>query len=154
MRRHSQSGYTIIEIMLIVMIIGVLSAIVLPNYRSYAIRAKMSEVLLSMSTCKNVVSELYQSFEDPPGMGNWGCEQTDVSQYVSAITTTEFGTIRASLRGFGDGRLDSRELSLAPLDNTGSLPTGPGFIVRSWRCGNPADGTEISANYLPNSCRG
>jgi type IV pilus assembly protein PilA len=158
MRRHGQTGFTIVELMIVVMVIGILAAIVLPSVRSYSVRAKMSEALLALTTCKGAVTEVYQSLGDPPGAGNWGCEATDVSLYVSQIHTTEFGTILVTLRGFNDGRLDSREISLAPLDNTGSLPTGGGFIVRTWRCGSPIDGTDILPQYLqqymPSGCRG
>ena len=160
MRLHnkSQAGFTIIEIMIVVMIIGVLAAIVLPTIRSYTVRAKMSEALLAFSTCKDMVSELYQSFGDPPAPGNWGCEGTDVSRYVSSVNTTGFGTITVTLRGFNDGRLDTFTITLAPLDSSGNPPTGPGFIVRTWRCGSLVDGTDILPQYipqyLPNSCRG
>lgn len=158
MRRHGQAGFTIVELMIIVAIIGILAAIVLPSYRGYAVRAKMSEAMLALATCKGTVTELYQSLGDPPGAGNWGCEATSVSQYVAAVNTTEFGTILVTLRGFVDGRLDTHVISLAPLDNTGSLPTGAGFNVKNWRCGSPIDGTDILPQYiplyLPSGCRG
>ncbi|HET7199786.1 MAG TPA: pilin [Burkholderiales bacterium] len=160
MRIHnkSQAGFTIIEIMIVVMIIGVLAAIVLPNVRSYAVRAKMSEAMLALAPCKDVVSEVYQSQSGLPDAGSWGCEGTNVSTYVSQVDTTEFGTIRVMLRGFNDGRLDSHEITLAPLDSSGNLPTGPDFTVRSWRCGSPVDGTDILPRYiplyLPAGCRG
>jgi type IV pilus assembly protein PilA len=158
MRRSSQGGFTIVEIMIVVMIIGVLAAIVLPSVRGYAVRAKMSEVILAFASCKGMVTEVYQSLGDPPSAGTWGCEGVNVSQYVSEISTSDFGVIKATLRGFNDGRLDAHDLTLAPLDNTGSVPTGSGFIVRSWRCGSPIDGTDILPQYLsiylPSGCRG
>ena len=77
---------------------------------------------------------------------------------VAAVTTRDLGTIVVTLRGFNDGRLDTRDITLAPLDNTGSLPTGAGFSVRTWRCGSPIDGTDIPPQYLPvflpSGCRG
>jgi|SRR5689334_6435859 len=156
--KNSQAGFTIIELMIVVMIIGVLAAIVLPNVRSYAVRAKMSEAMLALAPCKDAVSEAYQSQGGLPDAGSWGCEGTNVSQYVAAVDTTMFGTVRVTLRGFNDGRLDSHEITLAPLDSSGNLPTGPDFIVRRWRCGSPADGTDILPQYiplyLPAGCRG
>ena len=149
-----QAGFTIVEIMIVVMIIGVLAAIVLPGMRSNAIRAKVSEAILALGTCKNQVSELYQSGGDPPGAGNWGCEASNVSRYVDTITTDDVGVITASVRGVGDLRVDFHDITLAPLDNTGSLPTGGGIYVRQWRCGRAGDGTSVPAQYLPNSCRG
>jgi type IV pilus assembly protein PilA len=158
MRRHGQAGFTIVEIMIIVAIIGILAVLVLPSIRGYSVRAKMSEAILALATCKGTVTELYQSLGDPPDPGNWGCEATNVSQYVAAVNTKDLGTIVVTLRGFNDGRLDTRDITLAPLDNTGSLPTGAGFTVRTWRCGSPIDGTDIPPQYipifLPSGCRG
>ena len=154
MRKGRQTGFTIVEIMIVVMIIGVLAALVLPSLRSNAVRAKMSEAILALGTCKNQVSELYLSGGDPPGAGNWGCESSNVSTYVDTISTDDVGTIKASLRGFGDLRIDFHDITLAPLDNTGSLPSGGGQPVRQWRCGNAGDGTSVPPNYLPGSCRG
>ena len=160
MRRtnNRQGGFTIVELMIVIMIIGVLAAIVLPGIRSNAIRARMSEAILALSPCKNAVTELYNSGGDPPGAGNWGCEiGTDASQYVDSISTDDVGVIKASLRGFNDLRIDFHNLTLAPIDNTGNLPA-PGGLVRSWRCGSPSPtdfgGTDVPAQYLPGSCRG
>ena len=154
MRKYGQTGFTIVEIMIVVMIIGVLAALVLPGMRSSALRAKVSEAILQLSTCKNQVTELYQSGGDPPGAGNWGCEASNVSTYVDTITTDDIGTITASMRGTGDLRVDFHDITLAPLDNTGSLPSGGGSLVRQWRCGRAGDGTSVPPQYLPNSCRG
>ena len=157
MRRTNsrQAGFTIVELMIVIMIIGVLAAIVLPTIRSNAVRARMSEAILALSPCKNAVTELYNSGGDPPGPGNWGCEASNVSMYVDTIDTNDVGVIKASLRGFGDLRIDFHDLTLAPLDNTGGLPA-PGSIIRSWRCGSPSDwtGTNVPSQFLPGSCRG
>jgi prepilin-type N-terminal cleavage/methylation domain-containing protein len=152
-----QSGFTIIEVMLVTMIIGVLAAMVLPNIRVEMARVKMSEALLAFGTCRNMVTELYNSGGDSPGAGNWGCESvvgTPVSIYVDSVSTEEDGLIKVSLRGFNDLRIDTMDLTLAPLDNTGSRAVA-GSIVRRWRCGSIADGTSVSlTKYLPGSCRG
>ncbi|TMH82668.1 MAG: pilin [Betaproteobacteria bacterium] len=157
MRRTNsrQAGFTIVELMIVIMIIGVLAALVLPGVRANSIRARMSEAILALSPCKNAVTELYNSGGDPPGPGNWGCEASDVSMYVDTVTTDDVGVIKASLRGFGDLRIDFHDLTLAPLDNTGGLPA-PGSIIRSWRCGSPSDwtGTNVPSQFLPGSCRG
>jgi type IV pilus assembly protein PilA len=155
-RTHSrQVGFTIVEVMIVIMIIGVLAGLVLPAVKANAVRARMSEAILALSSCKNAVTELYNSGGDPPGAGNWGCEASNVSMYVDTIDTNPEGVIKASLRGFGDLRIDFHDLTLAPLDNTGSLPS-PGGLVRTWRCGSPTDwtGTNVPSQYLPGSCRG
>src|SRR5437879_9987578 len=93
MRRTNsrQAGFTIVELMIVIMIIGVLASIVLPGIRSNAVRARMSEAILALSPCKNTVTELYNSGGDPPGAGNWGCEGGDMSLYVDTITTDDVG---------------------------------------------------------------
>jgi prepilin-type N-terminal cleavage/methylation domain-containing protein len=157
-KTNSQSGFTIIEIMIVVTIIGILSALVLPNIRTNAARAKVSEALVAFGNCKNTVTELYLSGGDPPGAGNWGCEidPGPASAYVKSIKTTDEGIIRIELQG--DPRLNTFEIALAPLDSTGTLASGVGSAVRSWRCGNPGDLNSktyaLNPIFLPNSCRG
>jgi type IV pilus assembly protein PilA len=157
MRRTSrQAGFTIIEVMLVTMIIGVLAALILPSIRVETARVKMSEALLAFGTCRNMVSELYNSGGDSPGAGNWGCESvvgTPVSVYVDSVTTEDDGLIKVSLRGFNDLRIDFHDLTLTPLDNTGTRAVD-GSIVRRWRCGSVADGTTVPPQYLPGTCRG
>lgn len=157
MRRYGkESGFTIVEIMIIVTIIGVLVALVLPNMRSSATRARMTEAMLAFGPCRALVTEIYGAAGDAPGANEWGCEiTTNASQYVDSVQTTAEGTIKLSLKGFGDLRVDFHTLTLAPLDNTGNLPSGNGAPVTRWRCGNgPTDGTDVPAQFLPSSCRG
>jgi type IV pilus assembly protein PilA len=151
-----QGGFTIIEVMIVTMIIGVLASIALPIVRSYTARAKMSEALLAFAPCRNAITEIYQAGGDPPAPGNWGCEiASNASKYVDSISTQDPGpVIKVSLRGFSDLRIDTMDLTLMPLDNTGNPPSGAGSAVRTWRCGSPADGTQVPPQYLPASCRG
>ena len=151
---HSQRGFTLIEVMMAVAIIGIVAAIALPQVRSYAIRAKASEVMLAMTLCRTTVSEVYQSGESP-GADGYGCESTDpVGKYVMAIHTKNNGTIIATLIGFNDLRVDTHDVTLAPLDFQGN-PTVAGVSrITQWRCGSPIDGTTLSALYLPGSCKG
>ena len=155
-RTNKQAGFTIIEVMLVTMIIGVLAALVLPSIRVNTVRVKMSEALFAFGTCRNMVSELYNSGGDPPGAGNWGCESNvgvPVSVYVDSVTTEDDGLIKASLRGFNDLRIDTHDITLTPLDNTGNRAVA-GSIVRRWRCGSIADGTSVPSKFLPGTCRG
>lgn len=155
MRKTSrEAGFTMIEIMIVVMVIGVLAAIVLPTFRLTTARAKVSEAILALGTCRNAVSEAYLNGTLPLA-GEFGCENAvgPVSTYVGTIDTKADGTIVVELNGFLDPRLDLWDITLAPLDSTGVTPA-PGDAVARWRCGLPADGTNLDPKYLPNSCRG
>jgi type IV pilus assembly protein PilA len=151
-----QSGFTIIEIMIVVTVIGVISAIVMPTFRLNTVRAKVSEAILAFGTCKTMISEIYITGGVSPGADNWDCE-SGTSQYVKSIKTTDEGIIRVELQG--DQRLNLFEIALAPIDNAGNVVAGPGISsIKGWRCGNANDLASatyaLNPKYLPNSCRG
>src|SRR5689334_5827307 len=79
--KQLQQGFTLIELMIVVAIIGILAAVALPAYQDYTVRAKMSEVILAMSACRTSITEVYQSGPgSAPGNDGWGCEITTTSQ--------------------------------------------------------------------------
>jgi len=157
-RYGNQHGFTIIELMIVMMIIGILVALVLPSMRVNATRARVSEAIMAFNNCKTMVSEVYLSGSDLPGAGNWGCEVDPgpQSQYVRTIKTTDEGVIRIELQG--DPKFNTFEIALAPLDDTGNIPTATGSAIRSWRCGKPGDLASptyaVDPKYLPGTCRG
>jgi len=154
MRR--QAGFTIVEVMIIVTIIGVLAALTLPSIRANTVRTKMAEALLAFTPCRAAVTEVYEGGGDAPADGIWGCEiAQDASQYVDSVKVDDFGKITIVLHGFVDPRIDTKDLTMQALDNTGSIPSGNGAPVRRWRCGSIADGTDATLMpYLPGTCRG
>src|SRR5467141_29153 len=97
-----QKGFTLIELMIVVAIIGILAAVALPAYQDYTIRAKMSEVILAMSSCRTSVTEVYQSGPaTAPLVDNWGCEILTASQqtkYVAAVHTNANGGVLATVQ--------------------------------------------------------
>ena len=96
-----QKGFTLIELMIVVAIIGILAAVALPAYQDYTIRAKMSEVILSMSACRTSITEVYQSGPAatvPPN--GWGCELggTTATKYVQFVNTSSNGVVSATIQ--------------------------------------------------------
>ena len=148
-----QSGFTIIEIMIVTVIIGVLAVIAIRSMNSYAARAKVSEAMAALTNCRTLVTEIYLTGDYIPDANEWGCESADTSKYISAITTTSAGIIQVDLRGMGDLRLDTHRITMAPLDPSGNLMSTLGRVGR-WRCGAAGDGTDVSAEFLPGTCRG
>ena len=155
--KRLQQGFTLIELMIVVAIIGILAAVALPAYQDYTIRAKMSEIILAMSACRTSITEVYQSGGTPPGANNWGCEAVS-SKYVAALTTDDDGIIRATVQNIS-ASVNGSFVTLAPLivdgNTVAKTATNMGQGLFGWRCGNSVtDGTTVPGKYLPGSCRG
>jgi type IV pilus assembly protein PilA len=151
MKHSLQKGFTLIELMIVVAIIGILAAVALPAYQDYTVRAKVSEVILGVSACRTSVTEVYQSNSAAslPTGGNWGCEfalgaSQGPTKYVGAIQTDAAGNVRATVIGLAPQiPATGSYVILTPILNAGGQ-------VQSWECG-PAG--SMPAKYLPGSCR-
>lgn len=152
--KRVQQGFTLIELMIVVAIIGVLAAVALPAYQDYTKRARMSEVVLAASACRTTVSEVIQTATSLPAANSWGCESSSaVTKYVSKIETDANGKITVTATGFGDSTIDSKTIELTPLQSSGSAISAAGQSVSSWKCG-PAASNGVPSKFLPGSCRG
>ena len=156
--KQTQKGFTLIELMIVIAIIGILAAVALPAYSDYTNRAKMSEVILAGSTCRTEITEIVQTGTDLPA--TLGCEKATtangVSKYVNAITVSTAGVITVVTQNLVDGNV-----TLAPYNAAGDAITytpAAGAVAGSWVGGGIAswkcDGSSTALDgLLPSSCQ-
>ena len=139
MKRSMQKGFTLIELMIVVAIIGILAAVALPAYQDYTVRAKVSEVMLAASSAKTAVAEAAATNSAMPLAASVDV-QTQVSKFVSAVAYAVSGGVGViTATATGDANIATSTITMTGAYSAGQV---------TWTCG----GT-IQSKYRPSSCK-
>ena len=142
-----QQGFTLIELMIVVAIIGILAAIAIPAYQDYTIRAQVSEGLNLGGGAKTAVSEYYQDRGQWPD-GNTGVNSAGLAaaadiegKYVTSVSVGSVdGIVTVTYGNSAHALITGSTLTLTAVDNTGSI---------GWTCASAS----LADKHLPAACR-
>lgn len=162
--KKNEWGFTLIELMIVIAIIGVLAAIAIPQYQDYVTRAKVSEGLTLAGEAKTAVAATFQANGQLPTVGtnaSYGLPAAPSisGTYVASVSVAPVtGKIFITYRNVGTGVSAGEQLTLTPA-------TSPQAAI-AWACGyasvtvygrtigGSASGTTVPPKYLPATCRG
>ncbi|MBC7192841.1 pilin [Marinobacter sp.] len=139
--KKAQQGFTLIELMIVVAIIGILAAVAIPAYQDYTARAQVSEAMTLASGVRSAVTEYYSSEGDfPANNTSAGISGTIEGSYVDSVVVSS-GVITAKMKSSGVSEgIASKTLELSPVTTAGSV---------QWVC----QSSDLDSKYLPSSCR-
>ncbi len=137
-KRSIQQGFTLIELMIVVAIIGILAAVALPAYQDYTVRAKVTEVILAASGGKTGVAEAYAALGAMPLAASFA-PVNQVTKFVSGVSWD--GSKITATASATESKISGSVIQLIP---TANASTG----VLDWTCGG-----NILSKYRPASCQ-
>ncbi len=145
--KNVQKGFTLIELMIVVAIIGILAAIAIPAYQDYITRSKVTELVTAASSCKTSVAEFYQSQNAfPVDQSASGCSNNP-TKYISSLTVAANTGVITVAASTGTGAIPAAAAGNYVLTPTANSSNG----TIDWACNTAA--TTIPKKYLPANCR-
>ena len=161
--RSPQWGFTLIELMIVIAIIGVLASIAIPQYQDYVTRSKIMEGLSLATAPKTAVAVAFQSLGHMPTGSNSSFDLPTAaslsSKYVTSVTVTgNSGVITIVYNGnVGSGVISGQKLTLTPLTSPqAAIVWACGYasvVVDGRTVGGPGAGTTVDPKFLPGNCR-
>lgn len=147
MKRYMQTGFTLIELMIVVAIIGILAAVALPAYQDYMVRAKVSEVVLAASSGRTAVAETFSQKASMNLNAQSMGVQTQSSKYVAVVTYFPVSATEGNIvvTASADTGLSAAASTTMILKGSGTSATG----TVAWTCGT----STMPRKYLPSSCK-
>jgi len=152
--RPSQQGFTLIELMIVVAIVGILASVAIPAYSDYTVRAEVTEAIAAAGAAKTSVADYYYANDALPtssaeaGLASASSYSTDVISEISIGNETDDavsdGTIMVKFNAFGGSVSDGDTITFTPNTNNNSL---------QWTCSVDIAQPSLPAEYAPANCR-